>query len=141
MPAEPILDGVASAIAILLDVPVVLISVIHDKRQVFVGAHGVANDDADDVSPLSLEVATLNRPVLMQDARRHLVEGACDLRGVALFSYMGLPIAGDGGACLGAVSAFREHDRTWRGRDLVVLREFAELLGELLRRPRFARAS
>lgn len=124
-------DLVARTIADQLDVPVVLISMLHGDAHVFVGAHGVSKESADHVTPLCLEVVTLQRPVLMQDARRHLVAGARDDRGIPLVSFMGLPITHRDGTCLGAVSTFREEHRCWHGPDLVVLRGFVALLSAL----------
>ena len=134
MPAEHAtdFDTVARAIAILLEVPVVLISTLDDDRHIFVGTYGVSHEAGDDVSPLCLEVVTLKRPVLMQDARRHLPASIRDDCGTALVSCMGLPITGRDGTCSGAVSVFRKEDRSWQDRDLVVLRGFNELLAELL---------
>lgn len=126
------LDAVARSIAIILDVPVILIGALVDDRHVFLGVHGVSKDAADDVSPLCLEVVTLNRPVLMQDARRHLAIGAHDELGTKLVSYMGLPIARRDGVCLGAISAFREAQHEWGGHDLVLLRGFVDLLAAIL---------
>jgi GAF domain-containing protein len=125
-------DVAARAIAGLLDVPVVLISMLADQDHVFVGAHGVLKESADHVTPLCLEVATLQQPVLMQDARRHLVAGARDDRGIALVAFMGLPITGRDGTCLGAVCTFREEHRRWSRSDLIMLRSFVELLTALL---------
>jgi hypothetical protein len=125
------LDSIAHMIAGLLDAPVVLISLLDGEEHLFVGTHGVAEGSADHVSPLCLEVVTLQRPVLMQDARRHLAAGARDDRGVALVSFMGLPINGRDGTCLGAVSVFREEGRCWQSADLVVLRSFVTLLSAL----------
>lgn len=124
-------DSVARTIADLIDAPVVLISLLDGEEHVFAGVHGVAKESADHVTPLCLEVVTLQRPVLMQDARRHLVVGARDDRGSALVSFMGLPITCRDGTCLGAVSAFREEHRCWHGPDLVVLRGFVALLAAL----------
>ena len=137
-------DLIAHTIAGLLDVPVVLISMLDGEEHVFVGAHGVSKSSADHVTPLCLEVVTLRRPVLMQDARRHLVTGAQDDRGISLVSFMGLPITRRDGTCLGAVSAFREEHRCWHGPDLVVLRGFVALLSALFaerRHPRLAEFS
>jgi len=135
------LDLAARTIADLLDVPVVLISMLDGEDHVFVGAHGVSKEAADHVTPLCLEVVTLQRPVLMQDARRHLVAGARDDRGIALVSFMGLPITRRDGTCLGAVSAFREEHRCWDGSDLVVLRGFVALLSALFAERRHPRCA
>jgi hypothetical protein len=134
IPPPPIskLDLVARMIADVIDVPVVLISTLDGEEHVFVGTHGVSRESADQVTPLCLEVVMLERPVLMQDARRHLALGARADHGIALVSFMGLPITDRDGRCLGAVSAFREEHHCWRGRDLVVLRSFVALLSTLI---------
>lgn len=134
-------DSVARTIAGLLDVPVVLISMLDGQDHVFVGAHGVSKEFADHMTPLCLEVVTLHQPVLMHDARRHLVAGARDDRGIALAGFMGLPITCRDGTCLGAVCAFREEHRRWHSPDLVMLRGFVELFSALLVERRHSQCS
>ena len=125
-------DAVATALAWLLDAPLVAISVRDGDQQHLVGTHGVSEEDIAGMRPLLLEVVLLGRPVLLQDARRRL---AATHHGWSLpfVSYLGAPIAMHDGTFVGAVSVL-SHRCNWQNRDLEATRAIAAMVGDAMAR-------
>jgi GAF domain-containing protein len=119
--ARVALDRIAGAAAVLLDAPVVLISMIEGPLQIFVGVHGLANAHADDPSSLCRDVATAGRPIVLQDARRRLPASVRGPWGFDLAGYAGVPLSLRHPDRAGAFAAITSVPRAWQSRDIHVL--------------------
>ena len=126
------LDRIASAGAALLDVPLVLISVFQDARQIYVGSHGLAKMRADEPSPLCREVAAAGKPIVMQDARRRLPAAACGVWGFELVAYAGVALNLHDPTRMGALAVLTPARRSWQSQDLHVLRCLGDAAAAIL---------
>jgi diguanylate cyclase (GGDEF)-like protein len=125
------LDRVASAAAVLLDVPLVLISTFDGPRQIHVGSHGLAKLRANLPSPLCREVASTGRPIVMQDARRRLPSSGRGVWGFELVAYAGIPLSLIDPS-RGALAVLTPARRAWQSHDLQILRCLAEAAAAIL---------
>jgi GAF domain-containing protein len=130
---RPTLDRLAAAVATLLEVPLVLFTLVYDGRVDVVGAHGlVAPKLPDQPSALCREVALSRRPILVQDAKQRLSEQTRRGWELELVAYAGVPLPLGDGTRRGALIAFLPVRRAWQGRDVHVLRSFAETAAALV---------
>jgi diguanylate cyclase (GGDEF)-like protein len=126
------LDRIASAAAALIDVPLALINVFDGPRQICVGSHGLASMRADEPSPLSREVATAGRPIVMQDARRRLPVAARGSWGFELVAYAGVALNLLDPSHVGALAVLAPTRRAWQSHDLQILRSLADAAAAIL---------
>ena len=124
------LDDICAAIAALLGVPIVLISVVEAERQSFIGSHGIAAPIGEsppdgDRSPLCFEVALTAAPIV-EDAQAKLPAAALNGWRIDYECYAGVPLLLRDGTCIGTVAAFAPSQRVWQRNDLLVLRGFAD---------------
>ena len=126
------LDRIASAAAALLDVPLVLISAFDGAHQSYVGSHSLPQMRENETSPLCLEVATVGRPIVMQDARRRLPAAARGVWGFELVAYAGVPLTLRNPSRVGAMAVLSPVRRAWQSEDLDVLRHLAEAAAAVL---------
>jgi GAF domain-containing protein len=125
------LDRLAAATAAVLEVPLVVASVFDGARQIFVGAHGLieplcSTRWTDQSSLMCRSVAEHGRPIVVQDRRRAPPDVVQGWGGFVMAAYACVPLPGGDGTPIGALAAIDSSRRTWRGRDLVVLRAFAD---------------
>ena len=130
---QAVLDHFASAVARLLDVPVVLVTTAEGERQRMRGASGLSGsvDGARmtlGVTPYCRRVLDSGRPVIVHDTRRHHVREHDVLGAVG---YAGFPLTVDGAAG-GVLSVLDQPGRRWSDRDIAVLRAIAPLGAVLL---------
>ena len=147
MTVEPALDRLATAVAIVLHVPRVLITALDESRQVLEGAHGLTTAMRStlteaDPSPLCREVAAVGRPLILPDVRSKMPTAARDAWGRPIGGYAGVPLVASRGEVTGTLAAITPTRRAWQRRDLLVLDSFAHAISavrearELLQRYR-----
>jgi diguanylate cyclase (GGDEF)-like protein len=125
------LADLSGALARVLEVPGVVISIIDGPHEVFrhlPGSHaGVgANAMSTQVSSLCMQVARSGQPLLVHDLRQRGITLADDgLSKLGVASYAGVPLMGHNDRRLGTLAAVDLQPRAWQTRDLVVLRAFA----------------
>ena len=129
---SPELDDVAAVVRWLLGVPVALVSLVGDDRQL-IAAHNGLTDPLAEAGHLPLThsfcpypVAT-GRPLVIDDARASALgtgHPAVDELGVR--AYLGVPLTGAEGDVLGAVCAIDHQPRRWTADDIAALRRLAE---------------
>src|SRR5689334_5573702 len=130
------LDRITVAVATIVDIPAVVITVVRDGEQVFAAAHGLGDDGDSDGRRLRgalascREVAHAGRPIVVQDARRAL-RRELDGDG-AIAGYACVPIIADDHVVIGTLAAFGPAARTWHDRDVVVLRSLAEVAAVII---------
>lgn len=119
-----------------LGVPVSLVSLVDDQRQVFAGQAGLADADPRE-TPLTHSfcqyVARERRPLVVPDARSSPLVAdnpAVDDLGVA--AYLGAPIAAPDGHVIGALCAIDHDPHAWTDDDLRVLSSFAAVVSAQL---------
>ena len=130
--ARQSLDRIASAAAALLDVPLVLISLLDEGRQTYVGSHGLAKTRTNEPSPLCREVATAGRPIVLQDARRRLPRATHRVWGFELVGYAGVRLNLLHSSRTGALAVLTPAKRGWQTADLHVLRALADAAAAVL---------
>ena len=126
------LEQIASTAAELLDVRLVLISLVDDPPQLFVGSDGLSKIHADRPSPLCRDVATTGRPIVLQDARRRLPAHAQGAWEFDLVGYAGVSLSLQHPTRRGALAAITSVRRAWQTRDLHVLRCLAAAAAAVL---------
>ena len=133
-PLRDSLDRIASGVAAILEVPLVLLSVIDRGDQLLLGAHHgshVQMPGGTAPCPFCREVISTGRPIVVQDARRRLNPPARHSCGFEFVAYAGVPFLFNSGTRTGAIAAFGPVRRAWQSRDLVVLRSFGEAAGAI----------
>jgi diguanylate cyclase (GGDEF)-like protein/PAS domain S-box-containing protein len=135
------LDEVTRVVRWLLDVPVALVSLVDDDRQVFAAQCGLDGWAADEGgTPLShsfcQHAVITGRPLVIEDARRTpLVEDNLAIPELNVIAYAGMPLLGERGLVLGVLCAIDHKPRAWSQDDLATLARLAERARqELLRR-------
>lgn len=115
----------------LLEVPVSLVSLVDDTRQLFPGATGLAEPwDGERQTPLShsfcQHVVTSGEQLVVTDAPRHpLVCANLAVGELGVVAYAGMPLVDGEGYTLGSLCAIDTAPRTWGEDDLEVLRDLA----------------
>lgn len=132
------MDELTSIICDVLEVPVALVSVVTDDRQVFAGAQGLpAPWDAHRDTPLShsfcQHVVMSELPLQVDNAPANAL--VCDnlaIRDLGVQAYLGTPIRDPDGIIFGSLCAIDSKQRAWLPRDLRVLDGFSGSITTLL---------
>lgn len=137
LPRQIDFSTITSLAARMLHVPVCLVSLVDDKRQVFIGASGLppSGDPVIGRTPLShffgRHAAALRRPLVIRDAREEPLlaeDGTVIDPGVA--AYLGFPLIDAGHHFHGAFCAIDTVPRDWTVEELEMMRDFAALAAE-----------
>jgi serine phosphatase RsbU (regulator of sigma subunit) len=114
-----------------LGVPVSLVSLVGDTRQVFPGANGVDEPWATRrETPLShsicQHVVRSGTPLIVTDARDDpLLRDSLAIGELGVIGYAGMPLVDGQGNTLGSLSAIDTGPRHWTDRELDILRDLA----------------
>ena len=129
-------DRVTALAARLLEVPVCLVSLVDENRQVFVGACGLppAVDQVRE-TPLShsfcKHAVRERQPLIIRDALqdpRFTENGA--VRDLGVIAYLGVPLHAPDGEILGAFCVIDSKPRDWTDDDLGLVRDFTAIIAE-----------
>lgn len=124
-------DRFAGLVRTMLGVPVALVSLVDDVRQVFPGASGLPGSLADSrQAPLSHPfgpmVVTTAEPLVITDARTDpRVRDSMAVSDLPVVGYAGMPLTDDSGNVLGALCAIDDQPRQWANDHLDLLRDLA----------------
>lgn len=128
------LDDLTRLIQVTLDVPIALVSLVTDKRQIFKSAKGLPESVREQREmPLShsfcQHVVISGAPLLISDAlNTQLVCDNLAIRDLGARAYLGTPILDTGGHILGSLCSIDTKTREWSDRDLLVLEGFSRLI-------------
>jgi PAS domain S-box-containing protein len=117
-----------------LDVPVAIISIVDENRQVFAGHCGLPEPWATlGQSPLShsfcQHVVATDAVLRIEDARLNaLVQGNGAIDDIGVVAYLGVPIRLPGGHLIGALAAIDTKPRIWSDRDRMSLETLAKVV-------------
>jgi len=131
--ADAALSRVNRLAAELLGVPVSLLSLVDEDRQVFVGRHGLPEAwDRAGATPLShsicQHVVATDAPVIIEDVREDpLADGNLAPRDLDVVAYAGVPLRDAEGRTLGSFCVIDGVPRAWGRRDLEILEDLAAL--------------
>ncbi len=126
-PGATALDALVGAVAELLEVPVVLVSLVDDSGQRFPGMCGLPEPWATERgTPLThsfcQNVVASSAPLVVTDAREDpRVWDNPAIRDLDVVAYAGVPLVDDGGHTLGSLCAIDSRPRSWTPDDLAVL--------------------
>lgn len=130
-PPDESFDWPARLIGRVLRVPVALLSLLDERRQVIKGAVGLAGDlEFRREIPLSQSicacVVTAGAPVVVGDMRRDArLARHPGVREFGVRAYVGMPLRTRSGQVLGALCAIDLKPRTWSNDDIATLAEVA----------------
>jgi PAS domain S-box-containing protein len=132
----PAFDSVTRLAASTLGVPVVLVSLVDEKRQWFKSRVGVEATQTGRDESFCAHAVFDRRPLIVRDAAldprfagNPLVVGPLHFR-----AYMGVPLFTRNGQAIGALCAIDVEPRDFADADLVTLRGFAVIVEEFLAR-------
>ncbi|MCD0484215.1 SpoIIE family protein phosphatase [Streptacidiphilus sp. ASG 303] len=126
------MDRLARMVTRILDVPVALVSLVEEDRQVFPGMVGLAEPWAGRrQTPLSHSlcryVVASARPLVLADAREHdLTCTSPAIPDLDVVAYAGMPLTDADGHVLGSLCAIDGSAREWTDRELQDLADLAE---------------
>jgi two-component sensor histidine kinase/PAS domain-containing protein len=115
---------IADLVRDLLDVPVAIVSIVSDTKQVFAGHRGLpAEWAALGGTPLShsfcQHVVDQNAPLMVSDARQEvLLFQNLAIQDLDVIAYLGVPLHLPSGEVIGAVAAISSEPRVWSSSDL-----------------------
>src|SRR3954463_2516380 len=118
-PPEEAFDRLTRLASHALNVPVALVSLVADERQVFKSRLGAAEPWASRRgTPLShsfcQHAVASGEPLVIEDARQNpLVSGNLAITELDVIAYAGFPLATSDGAVLGTFCAIDSQPRTW----------------------------
>lgn len=122
------LDALAATAAQALAVPLVVVTLVDGKRQLFPGQSGLpAPWAAARETPLShsfcQHVVTSGTPLTVDDARQdHRFRDNLAIGDLGVVGYAGVPLVGEDGQLLGALAAICPQPRSWTPEDVELLR-------------------
>jgi PAS domain S-box-containing protein len=129
--ARPEFDRLTRLATRLLGVPVSLVTLVDEDRQVFAGQCGLPEPLATRrETPLShsfcQHTVTTGAPFVVEDARVHpLVRDNLAIPDFGIVAYAGIPLVTSSGETLGSFCAIDVAPRRWTDDDLAVLRDLA----------------
>jgi len=124
-------DRLTRLVARFLNVPVALVSLVDEERQVFRGCIGLPEPWASArETPLShsfcKHVVHLGTPLVISDARDHaLVRDNLAIPDLLVVAYAGIPLITSDGSVLGTLCAIDHEPRDWSEVDLSTLADLA----------------
>ncbi|RYE87325.1 MAG: GAF domain-containing protein [Myxococcales bacterium] len=130
------LDRYTRIAAHALGVPVALVSLVDDRRQFFVSQVGLPEPwSITRETPLShsfcKHVVADRAPLVVEDSRTHpVVRDNPSVWDLSVVAYAGLPIETGDRHVIGSFCAIDGKPRAWSGRDLAILRDLADAVGE-----------
>ncbi|WP_245179927.1 GAF domain-containing SpoIIE family protein phosphatase [Streptomyces montanisoli] len=133
------MDRFARLVARLLGVPVALVSLLEEDRQVFPGMVGLAEPWASSrETPLShslcRHVVDSGRPLVLPDARVDVeLCTSPAIPDLGVIAYAGMPLTDAAGHVLGSLCAIDDRPREWGGADLTGLEDLAAACSAALR--------
>ncbi|WP_181783410.1 GAF domain-containing SpoIIE family protein phosphatase [Pseudonocardia pini] len=137
--SDPTMEAFAARVRQLLAVPVALVSLVREDRQVFPGMTGLPEPWAGRRStPLThsfcRHVVTSAEPLVVEDARDHeLVRDNLAVAELGVVAYAGMPLTDGPGNVLGSLCAIDSRPRRWSGDQLDLLRDLAAACSTELR--------
>lgn len=121
-------------VRVALKVPVAIISIVDEDRQVFAGHCGLpAPWDAKGETPMShsfcQHVVERAAPLIVNDANVHaLVRENHAIADLGVVAYLGVPIALPSGELVGALAAIDTKEREWTDHELQTLTTLAQVV-------------
>ncbi|MEV4343192.1 GAF domain-containing SpoIIE family protein phosphatase [Actinoplanes sp. NPDC049596] len=137
--ADEAFDRFAEIVRRSLGVPVALVSLVTDDRQVFPGACGLGHPWQDDrQTPLShsfcQHVVATREPLIVVDARAdERVRGNLAIDDLGVVGYAGMPLTDEDGHVLGSLCAIDSAPRNWTKAELSLLADLAAACSDSLR--------
>ncbi len=131
--ADAALDRLARVVQRQLGVPVALVSIVQEERQVFPGLAGLGGWAGEDrQTPLShsfcQHVVRRQGPLVVRDARRDpLVSTNLAIEDLGVVAYLGMPISGADGVVVGSLCAIDTSPRDWTAEEITALAELADI--------------
>lgn len=131
-------DRVTDLASRAANVPVSLVSLVDEERQIFAGACGLPEELASArQTPLShsfcKHVVHRRSPLVIPDARKHeLVSGNPAIADFGVVAYLGFPVLGAGRHVYGSLCAIDTRPRDWRDDDIEIMRGFASIVSSLI---------
>ena len=126
-----VFDRLTALVAVLLDVPVVLLSVATPVEQVFASTFGVVNRWTAD-SPLPVTRSLCQHAVRTRSPLRIANTSTDTVAAVSeivpdfdVVAYLGVPLVTSDGEAVGTLCAIDRRERTWSERDVRVLDDLA----------------
>jgi len=127
-------NHITEHVRVALDVPVAIISIVDEHRQVFAGHSGLPSPwNERGETPMTHSfcqyVVEHNAPLIVTDANLHdLVRSNDAIADLGVIAYLGVPIYLDGGELVGAIAAIDSKPRVWSDRDLATLHSLAKIV-------------
>lgn len=121
-------------VRVMLDVPVAIISLVEEDRQVFAGQCGLPEPWATrGETPLShsfcQHVVDQRAPLVVGDAREApLVRDNLAIAEIGVIAYLGVPVLLPTGECIGALAAIDTVPHRWSEHDVKVMTSLARVL-------------
>ncbi|MEK7950332.1 GAF domain-containing sensor histidine kinase [Luteolibacter soli] len=131
-------DRVTELAAKAANVPVSLVSLVDQDRQVFAGACGLSGALADSrQTPIDYSfcqhTVNLRQPLVIPDARKNpLVAKNPAIKEFGVVAYLGFPVLGAGQHLYGAVCAVDTEPRQWREDEIEIIRGFTSIVSALI---------
>jgi GAF domain-containing protein len=133
-PPSAAFDRVTRMAAELLDVPIVLVSLVDERRQWFKSCVGLDASETPREVSFCGHAVFLRAPLVVNDAHKDprfhdnpLVTGAPNVR-----AYLGIPIYTRDGRALGTLCAIDHQPRQFSERDVQVLSRMAKIVEHLI---------
>lgn len=128
--AHPELDRFARMAASALGTRFAAVAVVTGDRQFWVGLNGADQDDRS--VPLELSLAKFmvasREPLIVDNAALHpLLARHAAVRAGVTSAYAGIPLIGESGHVIGAMTTWDERPRHWTSGQIQVLRDLADL--------------
>lgn len=127
-------NHITEHVRVTMDVPVAIISIVDEDRQVFAGHSGLPSPwDERGETPMTHSfcqyVVEHNAPLIVTDANLHdLVRSNHAIADLGVIAYLGVPIYLGGGELVGALAAIDTQPRVWTDRDLATLQSLATIV-------------
>ncbi|CAA9472273.1 MAG: Phytochrome, two-component sensor histidine kinase, partial [uncultured Solirubrobacteraceae bacterium] len=123
---EATLDRLARLAADVLSVPVALVWLAHDERQIITGGDLPEPWTHQDVASLCRDVVASREPLVVAHARVTPPSGGnLALPGIGAVAYVGVPLIAADGRTLGCLCAIDHHPRAWSAEDRTRLGDLA----------------
>ncbi|WP_250006830.1 SpoIIE family protein phosphatase [Actinoplanes sp. M2I2] len=137
--ADPTFDRFAAMVCNVLGVPVALVSLVEQHRQIFPGARGLADPwDRQRQTPLShsfcQHLALTAEPLVITDARQDpQLSDNLAIEDLGVVGYAGMPLTDADGTVLGSLCAIDTEPHAWTTRELGLLADLAAACSDSLR--------